>query len=353
MLTQEPDGTIVDESGRVVLFSQERFVRDICEGNCCFICGARPEEKTFNDEHVIPNWLLRRHKLHNRTITLPNDQSYCYDRYKVPCCEDCNSLMGGKIETPVRSLIEGGFNAVIEHVKSQGPLLFVVWAALIYFKTHLRDGSFRYHLDNREKVLISDLFDWSALAHIHSLARSFYTGARIEPRAHGSFIGLRADKYGTDEHFDYTDIFVGQSLLIRSDDVAFLASFNDYRSGEVFLSKTINRITGPLSLIQLREVLSHLVLINARLKERPSFKWEVDLDTKEIIAHTECPELPELNDPDMVILGQLVDKALMKLFGDTIADSGFEKDVFIERFILGKITNLFDKEGNFVRASGR
>jgi hypothetical protein len=38
------DGSIIDRAGKVIFFSTQRFVDDICLGNC-FICGARPEDK--------------------------------------------------------------------------------------------------------------------------------------------------------------------------------------------------------------------------------------------------------------------------------------------------------------------
>jgi hypothetical protein len=49
MWTKTHDGSIVDTSGRVIYFSTERFVNDICLGDCCFICGAKPSE---NDDAI-------------------------------------------------------------------------------------------------------------------------------------------------------------------------------------------------------------------------------------------------------------------------------------------------------------
>ena len=73
--TKTSDGSIVDQDGKVIFFSTRRFIDDICIGNCCFICGAKPEEKQFDDEHVFPEWLLRRYNLFARTITLPNGET--------------------------------------------------------------------------------------------------------------------------------------------------------------------------------------------------------------------------------------------------------------------------------------
>lgn len=46
------DGSVVDVDGKVIYFSVDRFIKDICEGDCCFICGAAPETTDFNNEHI-------------------------------------------------------------------------------------------------------------------------------------------------------------------------------------------------------------------------------------------------------------------------------------------------------------
>ena len=63
------DDSVVDQHGKVLFFSTRRFIEDICLGDCCFICGAKSNEKPFNNEHILPEWLLRRYNLFARTIT--------------------------------------------------------------------------------------------------------------------------------------------------------------------------------------------------------------------------------------------------------------------------------------------
>jgi hypothetical protein len=40
MFIQTSDGSIEDIDGKIIYFSLNRFIRDICQGNCCFICGT-------------------------------------------------------------------------------------------------------------------------------------------------------------------------------------------------------------------------------------------------------------------------------------------------------------------------
>lgn len=65
------DRSIEDEQGRVLFYSAARFLRDVVEGDCCFNCGASPGSVAFNDEHVLPYWVLRRFGLHDKRIELP------------------------------------------------------------------------------------------------------------------------------------------------------------------------------------------------------------------------------------------------------------------------------------------
>jgi hypothetical protein len=82
------DPTIIGDDERILLFSCERFVMDIVDGDCCFVCGAAPDTKIFNDDHIIPRWVLRRFGLFAKTIKLPNGERRQYDRYKVTASSD-------------------------------------------------------------------------------------------------------------------------------------------------------------------------------------------------------------------------------------------------------------------------
>lgn len=194
-------------------FSCERFVRDIAEGNCCFICGATPAEKPFNNEHVLPNWVLRRYGLHTRTITLPNETTFRYDQYTIPCCIDCNSLLGRNVEEPIRKLIEQGPVALREYVRSGGALHIFVWLALIFLKIHLKDRTLRWHRDLRQPDdRIGELYTWEDLHHLHTVARCFYTKCDVSDAALGSLLIMGAKRHPDRENFDIADFSEAQSL---------------------------------------------------------------------------------------------------------------------------------------------
>ncbi len=94
MFFELPDNSVHDENGRMLYFRADRLLSDICQGDCCFICGSRRDQLAFNDEHILPDWILRRHNLHDKQIVLANGRSVRYRSYTVPCCHLCNTDMG-------------------------------------------------------------------------------------------------------------------------------------------------------------------------------------------------------------------------------------------------------------------
>jgi hypothetical protein len=352
MWIREPDDTVRDQAGAVVYFSLERFARDICLGDCCFVCGAAPGSVPFNDEHVIPRWLLRRYDLFASSIRLPNNTNVRYDRYTVPCCTACNSLMGRAIEEPVRALVEGGFDAVQAHQKQHGILLFYVWMGLIFLKTHLKDRKLRAHLDARKGVtpIAEELqYDWHGLHYLHTLVRCFATGAGIHESALGSFVAICVQDEGPRNGFDFGDLYAAQSVMLRMSEFAFLAAFNDGGASAQFLKQKLERITGPVSGVQLRELAAELAFLNAHLKEHSELRSSFDLQDE--THHIEGkPVWPELIALDYTIRGKL----MHYLFRSTLPmmkSHTFSADELETQMLAGRLTFLFDENSKFIEDS--
>ncbi len=271
--TKTPDGSVVDADGKVLFFSVERFKKDICLGDCCFICGRSPTVTDFNDEHIIPNWILKRYKMHSWKIELPNGQTTDYGSYKVPCCVACNSALGKYYETPISTLTKGGFRTLskygyLPHVYRH---LFS-WLALIFLKTHLKDKLVPMHRDPRKgDERIAHEYTWEQMHHIHCVARAFYTGAQLERGVLGSFAIFQA--MSEDGPFDYKDLTTSESLLLRIGNVCLVSNLTDSGVGQVLAHEILSRAAtvGKLSRVQLREILAHFALKDLSFGPRPQF----------------------------------------------------------------------------------
>lgn len=348
MWTKTPDGSIIDDTGKVIFFSTRRFVEDICLGNCCFICGARPEDKPFNDEHVLPEWLLRRYSLFDRTITLPNGKAFRYDRLTTPCCVDCNSLMGERIEKPMSVLVAAGHTAFNDYVAGGKLLNVYVWLGLIFLKTHLKDRAFRWHLDARKGAeKIADLHAWEDLHHIHCLVRCFYNGTYVEREAVGSFLTVPMRDEPPGVRFDFADLSEAQTLMLRLDDFAVFAVFNDSGGAMNWFYQRYDRITGPLSALQARECMADLAFLNLHLEPRPAFRTETNLaaETSRIVAQR--GDTPEMRTLDYSVRGALLDMAIGYAIPN-IRVEGQTTEEIAAAIKTGNFTCLFDADGKFL-----
>lgn len=124
---------ILSFDGKVLAYSLESFIADICEKDVCFICGAGKEEKAFNDEHIIPRWVLKRFDLFNKTITLPNRVTFPYGRYVMRCCQECNSFLGENIEDVISVGLSDDYEKSLAFFEDNKKLIFV-WMCLLLIK---------------------------------------------------------------------------------------------------------------------------------------------------------------------------------------------------------------------------
>lgn len=170
-MSDQLDQTIIGKDGRILVFSYQHFVDDIVMGEACFVCGASSEFKTFNDEHIVPRWILRRYGLFDKEIKLPTGELRHYRGYRVPCCVDCNSLLGEKLETPVSQLLDGSYADVQQRLSEANLRLLFTWVSLLFFKIHYKDRSVKVHKDSRlGPERIGDFYDWGDMHHLHAVA---------------------------------------------------------------------------------------------------------------------------------------------------------------------------------------
>jgi len=347
LIVRKLDGSVETAGGKVIYFSLERFQREICQGGHCFLCGASPGSVEFNDEHILPNWLLSEFGLFRRTIGLPNDRPYKYGRYKVPCCVSCNTRLGRELEDPISRLFRGGFSAVAEHVEKRGTQLLYSWLSLVFLKSHLKDETLPYHLDARDGTeRIAHLYDWAEFHHAHSVARAFLSGCSVDPTAVGSLLIANTETAEHYEHFDYVDLFAPQAVLLRFRDIGLVAVLDDGCGCTSYLQRMLRKLGAPISPVQLRELLAHFAYTNLKLAERPRFLTDftkVPCEIRGVI-----PKQVDIADHEPPEYGRILYRCV-KEFLDHMVDDNME--VVREEVKAGIRSWLFDKNGDFNRHS--
>jgi hypothetical protein len=257
-------------------------------------------------------------------------------------------LMGHEIEAPIRALIEQGSQAIVDHVQREGPLRFFVWLALIFFKTHLKDRALRWHRDLRQPDdRIGELHTWEELHHLHTLARCFYTKCTVAPEAFGSLLVMSVVEQPGVESFDFADLSEAQTLLLRVDDVAFLAVFNDSCGSMQGLMPKLNRITGAVHELQLRELLAELAFVNLHIEHRPTFHTLIDGRSGEHSIEATRPNPFLLKPMNKILRGRLLHQAIRHAIG-RLHVPGFTDEEILAGITSGDWTFLFGDDGQFI-----
>jgi len=352
--------TITDTSGRTLVFSVEAFISRICEGNGCFVCGKPRSQVPFNDEHVIPRWLLKRYGLFGKAITLPNGEQHAYGTYTMDCCMTCNSLLGDCLENPMSEMLQGGFDKVDHQLRDpdNGMLrrkALFVWLCLLFIKTHLKDRELRQHRDPRKGVArISDQYAWDMLHHIHCVARFPYVGGELAPNVIGTTRWFRIEDNMVVDQFDYFDLTFDHTMILRIGDLGLVAVLTDGGKCSQMLRDVLFAVEGEvLTMVQLRELGARLALANRQLLNRPRFYTAVDKrsdDVRVLLGAKPNPGL-ECEPLDHDQLGEIMVFALGSFLDNLEIDGvgGAEQVTAIIR--EGRSSFFLDEEMRFMSRS--
>ena len=342
--------TIIDDKGKIIFFGLQHFLNDIAKGDCCFICGAKANSKDFNDEHIIPDWILRKYNLHKKQITLPNGSKIKYGSYKVPCCKECNSELGETYELPISNLLNKSYSEIIQEINNDPGIIYLLfkWLCLIFLKTHLKDKALVSERDKRiPSGFLADEYFWEDIHHIHCIARSYFTNAIIDYKVYGTIFILPVLTHPDLDNFDYIDSPNGKGVLLQLGEFLIISVLNDSCAGYSMLKKQFDKITGPLTPFQAIEIFSHLNFLNLSLKDGPTY-YSTYSKKGEYHIRASVPKKIQLleEDEQFVTPGNFLRYYLEGRLGEIE-----NKERFMDEIESGKLAYLFDENGVFISHS--
>jgi len=309
---QVTNDSIFSSEGKLLHISCDNFIQDIVNGACCFVCG-RPEgewEKSTG-EHVLPDWLLKHFEWRQSKkrkelamITLPGKQYRKYGGYRIRCCLECNGLLSKAVEVPISEMLKGGMRTLEVELRTvSGRSLMYQWLCLIFLKTHLFDRERRVIQKDPESPLISTVYDWRTLHHIHAVARAAYSGTLLDPMAVGSIFVVEVK----DPFFDYVDVSEGRALYLAFGDFAVFCVLDDGCGVNCFGESITRQVPPPVTRKTARTLLGHLAYVNMRLKERPLLY--TDCGTAPFCIRAKLPSRPVLMEHDPELFSKVMDAA--------------------------------------------
>lgn len=274
-LVCEETGTVIHtDDKRILHYGFDDFVESIVKGDDCFICGAENGSKPFSNEHVIPKWIMKHYCKPNGFMVLPNGSTIKHIHYTVGCCQDCNGELSELFEKPISDLLKNDYDFVAKAIAKDESLYVKLfhWTCLLFFKTHLKDSYLFAERDRRiASGSIADTYCWHPLYHIHQIIRSYYTGAILMDGIQGTIVVFEALDEGPDDQFDYLDNINSQIVMVKVGKIVILTVLNDSRFCLAGYRSFLERITGALTSIQIRELFARLRYLNDNIKKRPTF----------------------------------------------------------------------------------
>lgn len=341
--TIEKDGTAKGNEGRTIFFSFQRFKDEICKKGHCFVCGASPN-KSFNNEHIFPDWILRHCSIHGEKLTLPNGNLVGYSTYKIPCCKACNSLLADIYEVPISKAVCGGYDSLLGYVENGGFGRLCAWLALIFVKVHLRDFRNKVSLDNRDnKGMIGDEYELHELHHLHALARATTANVEVDEKVFGTLVILQVGSSSMGSAFDYADDLRGRGLLLQVQDIALIHVLDDCGATAGMLSEQRKTWPCEISKIQLREIYARHLAANIHIKETPTFRTEfVGPKGRPRIA-VKLPKL-DIHDNEPSVFGSIFSNVLRNSVKNITLD-GKTGDAALEAIAAGNVSFLIDENG--------
>lgn len=335
-------------NGKILYFSYNDFIDKIVKGNCCFICGVEPNSKPFNYEHIIPKWILKNYGTENSFMILPNQTKIKNTKYTVPCCKDCNSELGELFEIPLSKLLQKNYNDICKDLENDETLYLKIyhWAALIFFKTHLKDTLLlKDRAQRKSSGAIADDFCWHGLFGVHNFIRHHHTGAKVMHNTYGTVLIFQCLIEQPNETFDYLDNLNNQIIMIQVGKVVIFVVLNDCRACISFYRTFLSRITGSLTSVQIRELFARLRFINENLIYRPRF-----YNSFKYSGHRICVKRPKKLE---IYKGEEEKVSLFKLMryyiGDIMPNSLQNRDKLLKDLEEGKAQYIFDENFNFFK----
>jgi hypothetical protein len=240
------------------------------------------------------------------------------------------------------------YTEIVEEINKDSRILHFLfkWLSLIFLKTHLKDKSLLTERDTRINAgFLSDDYYWEDIHHIHCIARSHYTKAKIDSDVYGTIFILPAMAIDGIGGFDFIDSLAGKTIMLQLGKFSIISVLNDSCAGSAFFMEQMEKISGPLSPFQLREIIAHLNFINLSLKERPVYRSFMTHKGEYQIKAT-VPEILYLLDEEerFVSPGQF-----LKYYVEPMIEDLENRDKVLQELEEGKRNYLFDENDNFIK----
>lgn len=189
--------------------------------NRCVMCRESIPTGEKTDEHIYPQWLLRKYKLYGETLHLPNGSFFKYGSLTVPCCKECNGEHMSAWEKKIREAVEQGYDA-FEKLEEE---VIVWWLAKIYYSKFIKETTLDMNIRDSKDGKLFDETLVCAYDSIYVLMSELLKGIHfLDPKPYELYIFKTENK----ECFDYIDDPTTNTVYIQMGEIIVICSLDSY-----------------------------------------------------------------------------------------------------------------------------
>ena len=188
----------------------------------CFLCGEVLNSQNRTREHVFPQWLLNKYKLHNDKLTLQNHTAILYKQLTIPCCQNCN----GNFLSPLEKEIQKAHDQGVEAFKALPHIRIFQWVAKIQYGILFRQLSLFRDRSDSEAHYILDRDDLNELASLHFFLQSVRLPLMFIGFHPWSIFIVKIMKTDSNS-FDYRDDVLNGIICIKMGEIGVIVSLED------------------------------------------------------------------------------------------------------------------------------
>jgi hypothetical protein len=243
-----------------LLFKNQAFGDD-----SCFLCGSKVAEIT--KEHVIPKWLLKKHKLWDKRLSLLNNTKIPYRLLTIPCCAACNNQSLSHLELKVRNVISEGYSACV-NLSSD---IWYLWIAKIFYGILRKEIMLK---KDRSGKSIETIIEPTLLANFKSI-HLFLQQIKEEHSFSGTrpyslfLVNLHVEK---GDEFFLMDSIYDSTILLRVGSIGIICALQD---AEISLEKYgwyLQQVDGnKLHSIQIHELYAYISYTSRLMSHSPTY----------------------------------------------------------------------------------
>lgn len=240
----------------------------------CFLCGIELTDENRTKEHIYPKWLQHKFNLWNDSLVLLNHTDIKYKDLTIPCCRRCNGIMSAKIEKPIQTKVDAGYD---EFIKCDRTTIFQ-WLNKIAYGILFKETSLKLDRSNPGSGSIYSAEELKEHKMQYTFLKSIISDTKFHQKPYS--ILIFKIKNAEPRYWAWENPFL-HTFCIQMNDIGIISCLMDNGFNEAFFlnfEKQRGLLERHIHPVQFLEICSMFVYKVSLLYKKPFYITNYDKD---------------------------------------------------------------------------